>query len=135
MREIKFRGVSKITGNYIIGDLITPNYDGQDYHIQVYGNFGATPVHRDSIGQYTGLLDKNEVEIYEGDIVKLTDEMEEEYIADITYQSEDGYPAFDVSNSDLQMDSESHVLSMYLSTPDFSVEVIGNVYENKELLK
>ena len=86
------------------------------------------------IQQYTGLLDKNGVEIYEGDIVA------DKKIDGSIYQKEEvKWGTYNVGCND-EYDfyvNGAYVENeyMYSSMIDGSCEVIGNIYENPELLK
>lgn len=80
--------------------------------------------------QYTGLNDENGVEIYEGDVVRATGEFEEEgSIHEIRYMADRDYSAFDLYPD---CECEMNGLSYYMAVG--SLEVIGNRYENPELL-
>jgi uncharacterized phage protein (TIGR01671 family) len=80
--------------------------------------------------QYTGLKDKNGKEIYEGDIVLLdipaNEELEMDEIKLI------GYIAYEPSKFSIIAEKES----VYFSKDDCEcIEILGNIYENPELLK
>lgn len=77
MQKIEFRGYNEERGEYIFGNLVSCRFDW-DIHYYITGNRNVTDmlkpqcVEADTIGQFTGFSDIDNVEIYEGDILKQT---------------------------------------------------------------
>lgn len=88
------------------------------------------------IMQSTGLLDKNGVEIYEGDIVKRTylfnGAYGETHTGEVVYDKE--YAQYVISKPNKFIEPQTEALRNVLSDKS-TYEVIGNVYENKKSLK
>lgn len=119
-REIKFRAWDK-TNKKMYPSEKTDNPKGLDFgvmsdgEIWIWNRLGGTPVDDLELLQYTGLTDKKGKAIYEGDIVRT----DRNYFKD-NWIVKDIREIFAIEN-DYNIDSDS-------------IEVIGNVHENPELL-
>lgn len=83
-----------------------------------------------TIGQFTGLYDCNEKEIYEGDILKYIHwENKKEILYFITFEDEMG--SFILQTPRVKLKSNITQMKIY----GLKLEVIGNIHDNPELLK
>lgn len=121
MREIKFRAKSIETGEWVYGSLVcqTGLTIFSKYYIATSneGDVLFTEVTRDTVCQYTGLKDKNDVEIYEGDLLSF---------------GPDSHAHTVVWNLDKAV---FEISDWPLHESVYAAEIIGNIYENPELLE
>ena len=116
MREIKFRAKRLDNGEWISGDL---HLHTPFPHIHSTRGDKAK-IDTDTIGQFTGLHDKNGKEIYEGDIYRYE---HPDSLNEVSYCMGGGFAGFDFSPAF----HDGHQLT--------NVEVVGNIHSNPELLK
>lgn len=123
MRTIKFRGKSRYERRWIIGALV-PN--GKRPCIAEFGKlFELTEVDYKSVGQFTGVFDCNGKEIYEGDIIRYYDDVEDELVVrPVEYLND--YCAFCAVHPQNDPDG---------LFAQWQYEVIGNIHDKPELLK
>lgn len=111
----------------------------KQYYIQEISIDGDLIITKDftNLVQSTGLKDKNGKLIFEGDIVKFAEydwsdfafkDWEQE-ITEIIWCGKHNYPAFDLNAHDFDCNGLA-----YIFEEGWTIEVIGNIYENKELL-
>ena len=126
MREIKFRAWDKVDGiwcNYKI-------YDGTVYLMDINTGVWYERYEDFDLMQYIGLKDMNNIEIYEGDIVKLSKENSD--------FKEIGIVKFDENKASYVLETQDDDISYNISYYNYHkvhYRVIGNIYENKELLE
>ena len=128
MREILFRGKRLDNGEWVYGYYVyAPNHLNQQEHlIQPVADDGQLAdlrkVDPDTVGQFTGKFDKNGRRIFEGDICRIND---------MIYKVEFKYSQWEILA----------LLKQYYCYPPFHLnceegrEIIGNIYDNPELLE
>lgn len=121
MREILFRGKRIDNGEWVEGDFLAPVFEGISW-ILPRGEREEVKVDPSTVGQYTGLCDKNGKKIFEGDIVEVNHD---------AYPGARGKVFF--KNGSFMLEKVSEVLSLYGFLP--WCNVIGNCHDNPELLE
>ena len=129
MREILFRGKRLDNGAWETGSLVIVRMDCHDaqYYIADKMTGYHTPVDPSTVGQYTGLKDKNGKRIFEGDVAKVLQGKDK----DIAYVGfENGAFMLYPKTGNIY----ERTLWEYWYN-DWDVEVIGNITDNHELLE
>ena len=132
MREIKFRGKRIDNGEWVYGFYFTSLSEQEEIvhnirSVSKEGGYKDYLVDPETVGQFTGLYDKNNVPIYEGDICQsytFTKSGAEfkEHAMPIVFR--DGMFAFGYYSVNL---------TYFIS--EYELEVIGNIYDNPSLIK
>ena len=136
MREILFRG-KDIDGKWVEGCCVVDEMDTNKVYIgYIFGSDGRQPHNTDvalvdpeTVCQYTGLTDKNGRKIFEGDIVRYTDEViGKEKVDEIKYN--ETHAAF------CRLHKSEMGLQYLLIDEAIAnrIEVIGNIFDNPELM-
>ena len=143
MREILFRGKRIDNGEWVYGSFCMDAIEqfnglcGVDGFIRLYdkakGKMQTYEVDRETVGQYTGLKDKNGKRIFEGDIVAQNwydyDEPRDDSFGKVVFCE------YDCSFSVMDVNKDGFMPLGRCDSYHWEVEVIGNVHDNPELLE
>ena len=122
MREILFKAKRTDNGEWVEGDLVHSVYKINDVCVGKYGSeIGMHQVEPDTICQFTGLLDKNGNKIWENDILK-----NKRLKYKVVWDEEEG---------SLMCESISGARYGIGKINCINFEVIGNIFDNPELLE
>lgn len=132
MREIRFRAKRKADGKWVEGNLFIPDIETAETAETETAETEVcigTPTVRityavipETVGQYTGLTDKNGNKIFEGDIVDI-----------LTENEEIGVVAYD--DGGFLVNADGFCVDFINNINGTDVEVIGNIHDNPELLE
>lgn len=142
MREILFHGKRADNGEWIEGDLLQIKYYNKSIiECKIMPQTpvsSAIPVLPETVGQYTGLTDKNGKRIFEGDIVKCTDTINDfEFNAVVEFGNPNGeynwgyqlkFISGEESNFDILCWVDMEETGAY-------IEIIGNIHDDPELME
>lgn len=121
MREILFRGKCVDDGKWVYGHYVY-QYGANIIYlpdgVDEYGGFDYYHINPETVGQYTGLTDKNNKKIFEGDIVNFSNILYYIVFADGCFRI-----------------CRNGQYSYTLHNLHSAFEVIGNIHDNPELLK
>ena len=126
-REILFRGKRTDNGEWVYGNLIdSDSIVGEivDFDEEYFIPEFWYKVDPETVGQFTGLADKNGTKIFDGDIVRFYDDSEDELT--------NGVVVFNADFCSFCVSMKGHEDIMLMA--HWQYEVIGNIYDNKELL-
>ena len=121
MREIKFRAWDK--ENEKMMKVSSLSLENKEIAVRENGTYHFFRMQNLELMQYTGLKDKNDKEIYEGDILFFRDE-NMKYV--VVWQD----TAFMTKSIEIRKYSEK---MCWLDDTEICCEIVGNIYENKKL--
>lgn len=145
MRTIKFRGKTN-DGEWVYGYYIPSIYEDVDI-ITVLEFFNLKhknyAVLKETVGQFTGLFDKNNREIYEGDIVKYTrykvrsEYFKKDFIENVyvVYWNEEKHAFYCTTKFESGGGASGYLDFHDERAEKEEIEVIGNIHDNPELLE
>ena len=134
MREIKYRGKRVDNGEWVYGFYFKYNTNGKPRHfIRVCTNtfnvwWNDYEVDGETVGQFTGLKDKNGVEIYSGDKMLITTE-DGVFVYQVVFRDGEENEHF-MSGFSFQLIED--VSEKYINSDENYYEVIGNIHEVKK---
>lgn len=137
MREILFRGKRTDTGKWVIGQLARYN-SRIDVVNMVDEHEMLVPVQTKTVGQFTELSDRNGTKVFDGDILKFTDlNAEYEWIGRVEFGNPNEEYSWGFQLVFIKGEKPNTDILLWFDMEEAGAfsEVIGNIYDNPELLK
>lgn len=141
MREILFRGKTLDDGEWVYGGYFKDDYDNYDFKEKGVCHFiplgvGASFVKVDpkTVGQFTGILDKNGNKIFEGDIIDIHQTVNGCNLFEIVWDKTKWNARYAVNMVKPRLYEYDFNELLDVDVYEKEIEVIGNINENKELL-
>ena len=146
IREVIFRGKRADNGEWIEGSLLGIDWCDKPSTYSIAPNTPVSVFYSvipETVGQYTGLTDKNGVRIFEGDIVRATIERAERCQSPRIENGVIGYDCIGMIGLILYKDKNGenvwsdffNELSLSGLIEDYYFEIIGNIHDNPDILK
>ena len=150
MREIKFRGKRVDNSEWVFGDIV--RWRNEEGYVNIIDErFGCCIDHEgnlilieapfvvrvipETVGQYTGMIDRNSKEVYEGDIITVLQTDEELFIRLHEVKFLNGRWAYQKLYGDYEIEGLGDLFSfMPTVCINKGLMVIGNIHENPDLL-
>ncbi len=129
MREILFRGKRKGSGDWLCGDL--RQWSEKRKGICDYQQKRTIDVYPETVGQFTGMVDKNGTRIFDGDICRVRNG-EDELIGCVDYDNRAALYIVKFGNHKCLLFLDFFLMHDH---PNVWCEVIGNIHDNPELLE
>lgn len=145
MRKILFRA-KRVDGGWAVGDYLAEDTERAKAGISWIlpeGENEETQVYTSTVGQFTGLSDKNGKKIFEGDIIRYSQKNCEIWWNDEAFQwqakATQRYP-YRTYHGGYLYDNWDNVELAWIAAEiaiigEISTEVIGNIHDNPELMK
>ena len=136
MREIFFRGKDRMGGEWVYGDLYQERHSDGTIKTTIVQPLSVYNVDPDTVGQYTGVVDTNGKQIYEGDIVGYTDRSTgKTSVLGVVRWSREG--CFYINTDSIHnYNTENSGANLGHMMPSHrSLTIIGNIHDNPEMIK